>query len=94
MQWIEGWTFFSDKRDWEEFRENRCKGPWPDLKPDRFLLFTFYKGCDYVKSNQEKTTYKLKKIPVKDVVVHITLAVKQIAEKLTQIRVVWFVIKA
>lgn len=66
------------------------------MKPDRFILFIFYKRSDYVKSNQEQTkhTYKLKKIPVKDVVVHITLTVKQIAEKLTQIRVVWFVIKA
>ena len=57
----------------------------------------FFKGyCYYIKSNREqiKHTYKLQKIPVKDVVIHITLTVKQIAEKLTQIRVVWFVIKA
>ena len=71
--------------------------PWPDIKPHRFLLLLiYYKGCDNIKSNckQTKHTYKLEKIPVKDVVIHISLTVKQIAEKLTQIRVVWLVIKA
>ena len=34
------------------------------------------------KNNIDKKTYKLKKIPVKDVVVDISLTVKQVAEKL------------
>lgn len=34
------------------------------------------------KNNIDKKTYKLEKIPVKDVVIDISLTVKQVAEKL------------
>ena len=84
MWWTEGWTFLASISCWDRWEQILCTRTLATLKTTQVLTT----------QEQTKHTYKLEKIPVKDVVINISLTVKQIAEKLTQIRVVWLVIKA
>ena len=38
-------------------------------------------------------TYKFEKIPVEDIIIHVSLTMKQVAKKLSQVRVVRLIIK-
>uniref|UniRef100_A0A8D0DRL8 Uncharacterized protein n=1 Tax=Salvator merianae TaxID=96440 RepID=A0A8D0DRL8_SALMN len=62
--------------------------------PTVFISLQLNSACRFHHSTKFFiTTHKLEHVPVEDIIIGETLAMKEIAEQLPQVRVVWFVIK-